>query len=399
LLQEQTRKPDYSLNEGLRLYSLSDYANAIVYLDKAINMYKHAGDKEKFLLALNCKAACLDLVGRYCDALRCYDEEFRDDDPGEFPAQMALAYHNKGYSLGNLERYEEAVHAFNKAIHYFDKIHNEARDPIDEANIYRNQGMAIVLSHYYAEEIRLGSDVSEYSKANECLERATEIAPNFALAWNTKGYIHTLFGKYKEAVSCFDRAIEIDPTFALALRNQGYTHYSIARERRGGHDDSSDNEKVSLDSAMQFFDRSLRIDSENPYVWHYRGFIPFEQERYEEALDNFEISLKKGPRYADAYYSKGFCCQLLERYDEAKKCFERAIELYEEKKEQGKNKEEHWKKPDYKKLAYAYYGKGLSLDSLGGFVSHANAIGCFNQAMKIYQNIENQKQKEKKSVY
>jgi tetratricopeptide (TPR) repeat protein len=64
-----------------------------------------------------------------------------------------------------------------------------------------------------------------------------------------------------------------------------------------------------------------------------RGLIPLEEgsydeAKYAEALENFEISSKKDPNYASAWLLKGFCFLSLERYDEAKESFKRAISLY-----------------------------------------------------------------------
>ncbi|MDN7026015.1 tetratricopeptide repeat protein [Methanoculleus sp. FWC-SCC1] len=54
-----------------------------------------------------------------------------------------------------------------------------------------------------------------------------EIDEEIAIAWNNKGYVHTILGQYDEAIVCFDRALYLEPEDETARKNR-----SIAERRR-----------------------------------------------------------------------------------------------------------------------------------------------------------------------
>ena len=59
-----------------------------------------------------------------------------------------------------------------------------------------------------------------YAEALAVFERATELDPNLASAWNGKGAALTALGRLKEALAAFDRALALDPNDVKALNNR-----------------------------------------------------------------------------------------------------------------------------------------------------------------------------------
>ncbi|MCK4969722.1 MAG: tetratricopeptide repeat protein, partial [Thermoplasmata archaeon] len=53
--------------------------------------------------------------------------------------------------------------------------------------------------------------------AFECYEKALEIDPSSAVAWNNMGVLLTRTGSQKRALSCFNKALEHDPRLEEAL--------------------------------------------------------------------------------------------------------------------------------------------------------------------------------------
>ena len=51
----------------------------------------------------------------------------------------------------------------------------------------------------------------------ECCDKALEIDPKFAMAWNNKSIVLVQLGKYNEAMECCDKALEINPKDVLAM--------------------------------------------------------------------------------------------------------------------------------------------------------------------------------------
>ncbi len=57
-------------------------------------------------------------------------------------------------------------------------------------------------------------NLGNYEEAIKCYDKAIEIEPNNAEAWNNKGIVLGRLSKYEEAIACYDKAIEIEPDYA-----------------------------------------------------------------------------------------------------------------------------------------------------------------------------------------
>jgi tetratricopeptide (TPR) repeat protein len=134
--------------------------------------------------------------------------------------QTAESYLAQGDEFFSKGQYNAAIVEYTRAI---------ALKP-DFAAAYNNRGYA-AYSKYD------GSD------ALPDLNRALELRPNFPHAYNTRGCIHMAAGRTDEAIADFDRAIELQPDYPRAFRNRGIVLMKKGRfraafadfERSGGH--------------------------------------------------------------------------------------------------------------------------------------------------------------------
>lgn len=69
--------------------------------------------------------------------------------------------------------------------------------------------------------------IGKHNEAIACYDKAIEIDPMYADAWNNKGFSLDELGKYQEAEACYDKALEIDPQDAVAWYNRGQSFKSI----------------------------------------------------------------------------------------------------------------------------------------------------------------------------
>jgi len=130
----------------------------------------------------------------------------------------------------------------------------------------------------------------EYNEALKCYDKAIEINPNSANAWNNKGLALVLLSNYDEALKCYDKAIEINPNSANAWRNRGSFFNGLARRE-----------------AIKCFDKSTS--------------------KYEEAIKCFDKALQINLNDADTWNGKGYALDNLGNYEEAIKCFDKALEI------------------------------------------------------------------------
>ncbi|HQB60209.1 MAG TPA: tetratricopeptide repeat protein, partial [Spirochaetota bacterium] len=67
----------------------------------------------------------------------------------------------------------------------------------------------------------------KYDEAIGCYNKAIEIDPNDAYAYNKKGNTLSYLNLYDEAIVCYDKALEIDPNCPDALLNKYLTPKSL----------------------------------------------------------------------------------------------------------------------------------------------------------------------------
>jgi len=230
---------------------------------------------------------------------------------------------NKGFSLGKLGKPQEAIACYDRAIEI---------DPGD-ALAWNNKGITLAM---------LGKD----QEAIACYDRALEINPEKVDAWNNKGIALGNLGKDQEAIACYDRALEITPGYAMAWDGKGASLAMLGKDQE----------------AIVCYDRALEIDPGDAMAWNNKGVALGNLGKDQEAIACYDRALEINPRHANAWLNKGRkALGGLGKDQEAIACYDRALEI----------------NPGY---AMAWDGKGASLAMLG---KYQEAIACYDRALEI----------------
>jgi len=276
-------------------------------------------------------------------------ERIKEETPQELET---WEYSNKGVSLDNLDKFQEAIACYNRALEI---------NPMD-ADVWSNKGTALY---------KLG----KLQEAVDCFDRALDINPRLAEAWYNKGTALDKLGKLQEAVDCFDKALEINLGYAEALYNKGIALYKLDK----------------LQEAVDCFDRALEINPRNADAWSNKGIALNDLDKHQEAVDCFDKALDINPRLAEAWYNKGVALNKLGKPQEAVDCFDRVLEINPMDADAWSNKgialyklgklQEAVACFDREleinpRLAEAWYNKGVALGNLGNF----------QEAMDSFQN-------------
>ena len=110
----------------------------------------------------------------------------------------ARAWNSIGYLLSELERTEEAISAYDKAIEM----------KADYTDAYCNRGEQKI-------------ELSQYSDAIEDLNKAISLNPNEAKVYMVRGIAKFELDEHDDAFTDFDKTISLKPDFALAHANRG----------------------------------------------------------------------------------------------------------------------------------------------------------------------------------
>lgn len=235
----------------------------------------------------------------------------------------AWEWNNKGVSLHSVGRYDEAIRCFDKAI----KL-----DPRN-AGIWCNKGRSVDMLgvsweeriHCYAEALRIGPQdaatwnnvgthherFGEHGDAIRCFDKSLELDPQNVAAWCNKGISLGGVGRHAEAILCFDKTLEIDPQNARAWFEKG----------------KSFNRLTQYEEAVHCYDKSLEVDPRSADAWYGKGDGLSRLGRHEEAIWCCDRALVLFPRNAWCWYVRGNSLLSLRRYQEALRSYDQALRL------------------------------------------------------------------------
>lgn len=161
----------------------------------------------------------------------------------------SIYWQKKGEILDIMGEYEEALFAYKKCVEINPK----------KSRVCYNVGNL------------LATNLGKYSEAIEYFDMATEIEPNFDIAWVCKGSAYGDLKKPDEAIKCFDKAININPNNPTVWSNKGSAFCNIGRWKDG----------------LEAYYHSLRLDPSNGFVWYLIGNVYKELNDEEKALEAY----------------------------------------------------------------------------------------------------------------
>jgi predicted O-linked N-acetylglucosamine transferase (SPINDLY family) len=266
----------------------------------------------------------LKLLNRLEDALACYDKAI------VLAPDFVLAFNNRGNALTELKRLEDALASYEKAI---------ALKP-DFAEAFNSRGIVL-------KELRRLDD------ALESYEKASALKPDYAEAFNNRGIVLKELKRLDDALASYDKAIALKPDTADAYNNRGNALKELHR----------------LDDALASYDRAIALKPDYADAFNNRGAALKELHRLDDALESYDRAIALKPDYADAFNNRGAVLKELNRLDDALESYDRAISLkpdYAEALTSRGNALEELKRLDE---ALTTYDKAIALkpDSAGAF--------------------------------
>ena len=172
-------------------------------------------------------------------------------------------------------------------------------------------------------------ELQRYKDALTNYEKAVEIRPDYAQAWNGQAKTLSELKEYQLALAAYDKAIQIHPNYLEAWSGRGFVLNNLQRYQE----------------AIASFDKALQLENKSPEVWNAKGEAFSNLNQYDKAIKSYEKALELKPDYYEAWYNKGWGLHNLKQYNEALVAYDKAVEL----------------KPDYEQ---AWYNRGNALVNL-----------------------------------
>jgi tetratricopeptide (TPR) repeat protein len=164
---------------------------------------------------------------------------------------------NRGNQLYRLERFADALAAFDRAIQL-------------KPDLYQAwYGRALV-----------SYTSGQYSSALASFNRVIQLEPDFFAAWRDRGVVLTFLKEYRAAIASFDRALQIDPKDYVTwyMRGNIFKRYMQQDER-----------------AIAAYDRAIQLKPNFALAWVRRGEALYDLQRYDEAREAFDRALQIAP--------------------------------------------------------------------------------------------------------
>lgn len=333
-------------SEGWRLDKTGKSDDALLHFDKAIaldsfncNAYYNKGlvyEKQNKLgealknydaaLKINInstivhytKANALYNFGRYIESARDY-EEFakysKDKSKGTMISIMATMLFGK-------KRYEESILFYDIVIKY-------CTDNVELA--YNNKAAAL-------------GYLNRYEEALQNYDKAIQLNPNVSKFYNNKGFIYMSKGNYEEAIKWFDKAIQLEPKVTDYYLNKGYSLFNLQKYdeaieslTKSLTDDASIHtyglivqsliDQKKYQEAHKYCDAAIKVIPNNAYIYVMKGSIFFLEKKYKESIEIYNKAAELDNNYVTPYYHNAINYAIIDDQEKALEYLRKAIEL------------------------------------------------------------------------
>ncbi|WP_299623492.1 tetratricopeptide repeat protein, partial [Pelagibius sp.] len=127
------------------------------------------------------------------------------------------------------------------------------------------------------------NDLEQFEKAVADYDKAIELDPKYAAAYNNRGNAHDDLEQFEKAVADYDKAIELDPKYAAAYNNRGNVHYDLEQ----------------FEKAVADYDKAIELDPKDAIAYKNRGRLRFILGQFVKAEQDLTKSTKL--RTTDGY--------------------------------------------------------------------------------------------------
>ncbi|MGC1121573.1 MAG: tetratricopeptide repeat protein [Candidatus Methanofastidiosia archaeon] len=182
----------------------------------------------------------------------------------------------RGRILYDLERYDHAVEAYEKAA-----VENNIE-------AHYGKGRAFYSLGRYREAVKACQKAIEIFESLETSKKTDNIK-ECADAWYTIGSALDDLKEHKKALRAYERAIGLDPRDVRFWNNKGVTLYNLGEYKK----------------ALKAYERAIALDPKKATVWSGKGAILYNLKRYEEASKAYEIAINLNRNYATPYANLG----------------------------------------------------------------------------------------------
>ncbi len=253
------------------------------------------------------------------DALECYTKVV-EIDPSD-----SVAWNNRGLIQETLGRRDLAINDYEQAAtlrpgdptyHTNAALMHRANGDYEKADQhllsaiekYRSQDQTRLAELHY-ERGEVFRYATKFDQAFEQYEKAIELHPNHANAYNSRGICYENQGKFDKALESYNRAIELNPESPIIMTNRGDTY------RKTGQNEA----------AFEDYSKAISMNDQLALPYNQRGLLYNNVGDYQAAISDFQEALKRDPNYGSAQGNLADALRFANQFEEAVNAYSRAL--------------------------------------------------------------------------
>jgi serine/threonine protein kinase len=272
----KNRTKEEWLDEGNRLYNISQFQDALQAFENAIQIDPTFAD------AYEGKTSTLCALGRYQEALNSVETALKLD------PSYAASYNDKGDILYEFKSYSDALGYYEHALQ------------LEPDNLEAYLGRATTLC-----------SLGRYQEALAVYDRAIYLDPNVAVAYDGKAWALRQLKLYPESLAFSEKALQLEPDNALFYMGKGRGLF-----RLGNYAES-----------LAAFDQAIQRDPTIAQIYDYKADTLYHMRSFNDALHTYEYAIQLDPQLASSYEGKGNVHLNFGHYPEALAAYDQAIKL------------------------------------------------------------------------
>ena len=302
-------KAGFNAHEGLNSIREADFQNALVSLDRAIDL---ASDVSVYHTL---RAAVFSAYQQQDGATR---EPECDRSSATTPYEVCLSRMNH---LSLLEAAEQRPFDWRSRLRlaesalYLALVNRDVRMADEAIRLYREVALLDPQSWWHWEQLAVAHfRLGQSEAALEPLEKSLAIldgTPRAAVSRTRQGIVYLDLGEPETALGSFDEAIRLDPNLPDAYTNRGKSYNALGQYHR----------------AIQDLDQAINLNPDTAVAYNNRGTSYGNLDQLQRAIGDYDEAIRLDPQFALAYSNRALAYTYLGRDDDARIDVERGTEL------------------------------------------------------------------------
>lgn len=130
---------------------------------------------------------------------------------------------------------------------------------------------------------------TDIQKVIEYLDKAINLKPDYAEAFNNRGIAFYELGQHSRAIDDYNESIRIKPQRAESFNNRGTAYAGLGEHKR----------------SIEDYNQAIQLKPKYPEAYNNRGTAYMSLKQYQQAVDDYTEAIRLKPDHVDLYQNRG----------------------------------------------------------------------------------------------